>query len=438
MFKIGDRVKLHGWGTYKTSFSDGLKVDFLQTLVGTVKVIQDSEEYSIGVEFDIENDNFHNCQGYCTDKRGQWFTETDLITEDGYKKLSISERLLNIFSKWRPDSLENIVSLGEIDFLDIAVSDLTKISYIKKDRKDRFTDLWDHDQREKFATMIKPTRILSKILLKEYVEKLTSEDNEKLLAIFQENDIGYELIEVYGKDIKKYYHEKTYEDKSGTLNESCMRYGNCQEYFDIYVENTKMLIKINKETKKICGRAIIWKCKMNEKDIILVDRIYGDDIVVAQFKNYAIKNKYAYKVRQSYSDHDIMYDGILYNEDENNLLFEMKRSYKFMPYIDTFQYQSLTNPKQLTSRSIDYNNERSLHNADGNFLLLCKKCGKIINNTLFGVEETICSDCKKEEKRKRNKRFETNYDYTPIFNTTINFRDSFQARPRHPLAQRRA
>jgi hypothetical protein len=46
---------------------------------------------------------------------------------------------------------------------------------------------------------------------------------------------------VKGEDIRKWYDEDNYEDAAYHLSNSCMRYGRCQKYLDIYTKNTNQV-----------------------------------------------------------------------------------------------------------------------------------------------------------------------------------------------------
>ena len=86
-----------------------------------------------------------------------------------------------------------------------------------------------------------------------------------------------------------------------------------------------MVIKRNKKTDLISGRAILWDCSLDGNNIKFLDRIYGDDITMAQFKHYAIEKQYAYKKFQSAGSHYIKY-----NDEEliNKFILElMDRGY---------------------------------------------------------------------------------------------------------------
>ncbi len=101
----------------------------------------------------------------------------------------------------------------------------------------------------------------------------------KYKAAFELKDKIDERIKVVeGDDIRKWYLVDNYSTlQSGTLKSSCMRYERCQEYFDIYVENSKvckMVILLNNDNK-LEARALLWKLDYSSKNNeYYLDRIY--------------------------------------------------------------------------------------------------------------------------------------------------------------------
>jgi hypothetical protein len=125
---------------------------------------------------------------------------------------------------------------------------------------------------------------------------------------------------VSGNDIKKYYLEDIYESGGGSLNNSCMRYKKCQDYFDIYTKNPEVcqLLILKNERDRLIGRSIIWKL-IDKK--IYMDRVYTtNDSDINIFKNYA-------KEKGWVSYYDIK--GII------NVQLKKEEYVKF-PYMDTF------------------------------------------------------------------------------------------------------
>jgi len=135
------------------------------------------------------------------------------------------------------------------------------------------------------------------------IEALTN--NLKSKYIFD-----YEFMLVTGEDIRFYYHKDRQSDNAASLSASCMRHESCQNYLDIYAMNDNdidMLIAISKGGL-VHGRALIWKqiiphnAKEYPDNIVVMDRIYGKDMTIQAFKDYAHKNNMWHKRTQSYSD----------------------------------------------------------------------------------------------------------------------------------------
>ena len=146
----------------------------------------------------------------------------------------------------------------------------------------------------------------------------------KSIGEFEEESI----IVVDGEDIKYWYDQDNYYINpntgkvEGTLANSCMRYKNCQRYFEIYIKNPevcKLVCVIDNNENKLKARALLWKTNQSEK--WLLDRIYYvSDEYSTILQNYAVDNNYDYKGKtrgyKSVSVKDI--------------------SYEYYPYMDTF------------------------------------------------------------------------------------------------------
>jgi hypothetical protein len=156
---------------------------------------------------------------------------------------------------------------------------------------------------------------------------------------------------VKGEDIRYWYLEDRYEEVSGQLGNSCMRYKRCQSYLDIYVENPEscsLLILKGNDPDKIAGRALIWT--IHEGPGVagrrFMDRIYtikdSDKIL---FEAYAKENdilrsqSYTYKIKVK------------------------EGRYDYYPYMDTltcYDYE-----KGILSSSLDGEDILGLQNTDG-------------------------------------------------------------------------
>lgn len=259
--------------------------------------------------------------------------------------------------------------------------------------------------------IIKPGRLIKKLYGDDYNEKEVEEFVNILKAATNAEDEEFKIIS--GEDIRKWYDVSTYAVDQNTLTKSCMRHSACQPYFDLYVDNPdliKMLILINADNDLI-GRALLWKIN----DITFMDRIYGTDITIQKFINYAKKEGYIYKERQSY-DNDYFIDknnNIFYSTF--NIPINIKKYDKF-PYLDTFFHatnEGLFNftAYNCTDNILEYlkNNKKNilevktLRNTEGRYsshfyYVLCESCGKLYNysdkdNIITSAGKYYCNHC---------------------------------------------
>lgn len=303
--------------------------------------------------------------------------------------INFSKKLAGIFKKWNSEKFDKIrFRKSEDDFpfnyLDIAISDPTKISYLTKDRAKRFEDYncdyFDSIKREKFAYMAKPGKILTKFASEDV--EITKNDIEKLQALLFEAR-GCKLEIVRGEDIRKYYHYSAYcecGNSTGSLKESCMRYNSCQEFFDFYVDNVAMLILRCPKCKKIIGRAILWenlKIEDEKRKVIFMDRIYGNDQTIQLFKYHAFLNNWMHKKYQSY-DENILKEYTETKEEKEDyykFVFKTNKQYKYFPFMDTMAYLHYTKKgglelrnygKSCYSKYITCKDPEQLTNTEGN------------------------------------------------------------------------
>ena len=225
------------------------------------------------------------------------------------------------------------------------------ISYCPKGRDtilNSSKDKWSNDNRQE----VKIGKGINKLLSKWY-----KFDNRTIELISNHISSLYtftaEFIVVEGEDIRKYYHHSNHnKDKNiGSLGESCMRGSDCQGYFDIYVNNAKMLIA--KTPDGIIGRALLWNASLDKNDIKFMDRIYGSDITIEAFKGWAKTNGYHHKERQSFCDKDTFVCPSSGNVVSGWLEVSIVGGpYEEFPYIDTLSYSN-----DIDSSSFTINNE---------------------------------------------------------------------------------
>lgn len=154
---------------------------------------------------------------------------------------------------------------------------------------------------------------------------------------------------IKGNKISFWYHHKNYVDGGGNLNNSCMAEVD-SDYFDIYTQNTQVSLVIlygdNGDIQsekyvdnKIKGRAILWDAKLDGVDVKFMDRIYTThDADVELFKQFAEKNGWWYKKRQSMEPGEDLTDG---SSVRRNFVLKVKLNdadFSFYPYCDTMCY----------------------------------------------------------------------------------------------------
>jgi hypothetical protein len=147
---------------------------------------------------------------------------------------------------------------------------------------------------------------------------------------------GFSLIK--GDSIKYWYLLDNYYKGGGSLNNSCMRYQNCQSYFDIYTKNPEVcsLLIYKDSDNKLLGRALVWTLVQDEvKSKYYLDRIYTRfDSDIDKFKKWFIDNL---------NDNRVNYES--YNEDSSYHISVKLKKWKFekYPYMDTFTVLDIKN-----------------------------------------------------------------------------------------------
>lgn len=204
---------------------------------------------------------------------------------------------------------------------------------------------------------------------------------------------------VSGSDILYWYHGQNYASNAGSLSSSCMRYGKCQDYLRIYADNdVKMLIATDNENK-LRGRALLWPKSMWNKTYwenveFIMDRIYGNDHTIMKFKEYAQKNNWVYKNKQTFSDTKTWRVPGDYEVEEKRCRINLEEiNFDEYPYVDTFNRidwdeSCLKNYGQgsILDSIEGYTNDRSY---------LCFDCDDHIDedNSYWVNDERYCENC---------------------------------------------
>ncbi len=266
---------------------------------------------------------------------------TDLITSNDLDyilhQMKDKSEVARLLLKQR-HPVENLVD-DHINYISISSTDKTKISYLTPERIETLLskgeDLWTSSKR----FHIKPGSFISKIFKGVHPREVEIFSN-LFRNIQSKIEMDFRIIK--GQKIRDFYHHSTYYSENGSLGASCMKYDVCQEYLDLYTQNTdtiSLLILIDDQCKLI-GRSLLWDLG----DTKIMDRIYtiNDENFQYHFKKWADDNGYWYKKEQRWN---------------NTLFFESKgkvdykqiditlKNYDFesYPYMDTFKFIDFKN-----------------------------------------------------------------------------------------------
>ena len=168
---------------------------------------------------------------------------------------------------------------------------------------------------------------------------------------------------VLGEDIRKYYLEDNYAGDDGVLGASCMRYESCQDWLDIYVDNTRMVVLLDNRGD-VRARAILWNDVYFRKwgtTYSFMDRVYAaSDRIERAVIDYAISKNWVYKYSQSsYNGCDFMLDGKHFMA---NISFAVQWDECEAPYLDTMCYYK---DGYLHNNVVDY--DACLRETDGEY-----------------------------------------------------------------------
>jgi len=225
---------------------------------------------------------------------------------------------------------------------------------VARARNDYGSTIWKSNLR------VQPARI-GKIVGKIFKDKYNKAKIEEFVNEFKSKETVDEKFKnmkvVYGDDIRKYYSWKEVEDPKSTLGSSCMRYDQCQVFFDIYTKNAPPvkspaysyagLLLLFNNNNKVVGRAMVWfnviiPAMLKNKSVpfrIFMDRVYtNQDKDQNIFKDYARKNDWLYKQQQTYNN-AMFIDPLINAEKKFTITARLiPRNYNKYPFLDTMQY----------------------------------------------------------------------------------------------------
>jgi hypothetical protein len=184
----------------------------------------------------------------------------------------------------------------------------------------------------------RPARIARRFLRPDIVEQwLSDKDFETFAHKLSAKDASrlgaFQLVK--GQDIAKWYDERTYAPENTPLTHSCMRYPSCQKFFSLYTENAPMvqMLIFTDNHDLLLGRALVWTTDQGT----LLDRVYGSELMVELFREYAAQQGWMYRFYNSY-DYETQFveNGKVVNK---RLTIPLTRhDFSWYPYVDTFKY----------------------------------------------------------------------------------------------------
>ena len=128
-------------------------------------------------------------------------------------------------------------------------------------------EVWNFKKR--YHTSI--GKIVRRLFADKYSDREVTAFAEAYASLITVANPLYDFQIIEGDDIKAAYHEDNYYQRSGTLGNSCMRYNNCRNYFQIYTKYPeKVKMAVLKRSGKIAARCIMW----NIEGKFMFDRIY--------------------------------------------------------------------------------------------------------------------------------------------------------------------
>jgi hypothetical protein len=302
-----------------------------------------------------------------------------------YKPIFISEDLRLLLQPIKNNSIvaslllckehpAHSLTKNHIDYISIAHSDSSKLSYLTPDRMKKLdhSEYWSTSKR--FS--VNPGSFVRKIF-----NNISERDIEIFVTLFKnvtdKNKRKFEIV--VGEDIRRYYHYLTYLEQASSIGASCMKYDGCQKYLDFYVNNPdqlKMIILFTNiledgsdvEVKKILGRALLWNFDGKK----IMDRIYtiNDEEHSHFFKMWADENGFIYKNEQNWRN-TIWFES-KGEKFPSRISFTPKNwEFKKYPYLDTFKFLDISNgcfynylPENLSNIKTLCAPDGSVYNSD--------------------------------------------------------------------------
>jgi len=238
------------------------------------------------------------------------------------------------------------------------------IDPLNKDDVYNFRYGWTHNRNN-----MKIGKLVNKLYPSTFSKK-EIEDFVNLYKSYTKSMVDSKLDLVYGFNIKHWYLNDNYLKGGGTLNRSCLRKKEKNDFINFFVGNSKIcrLIILKNKEDKLLGRALLWKLSNNKK---FMDRIYtrfDEDVNI--FIKLAMDHNWYYKSKQTFGNVPIV-------DSSNNEVKKMimiidnfeSKNFKGYPYMDTFQFYNpktkiLTNDENVFTKDSGF---IKLNQVDGSY-----------------------------------------------------------------------
>ena len=213
-----------------------------------------------------------------------------------------TEKFEELFSYLANEAVEDDLLLDKNgnhpNFFSIKKGEAPVVSFTPAGKELRVSEngIWLPDGRQ----VCKIGRWINSILKPHIVDKFNIvdkdiEDITNALKAWCDDTLIFEVVN--GEAIREWYHHSNYAEGGGTLNKSCMKDDDNQDFFDVYVEQPEIRMLIATKKDKLYGRALLW----DTGDMKLMDRVYTtEDAHVKLFKQWALENNYYHLEEQKY------------------------------------------------------------------------------------------------------------------------------------------
>lgn len=275
--------------------------------------------------------------------------ETRLPTMNSFvleNTLHFSERLYDAILRASENVARVMLQYGETcgkgDYLDIS-SD----GHISWRPLNRMEGAIENPYDIKGRVKGRPAKTLRSFLPQTVNYLITDSSWEEFANRFMTEDqfMSKEYQMLSGKDLVEAYHYTRYTRLKTVrpLMQSCMRYDFCAPYLDLYKVNpdqVKLMTELDRE-ERITARALVWSLDSGET---FMDRIYGDNYAIQDFRRYAENQGWLYRSRNGYEQPTLMVaDGQERRRNRKVTLAHKPRKNQY-PYLDTFLwYNTETN-----------------------------------------------------------------------------------------------